>query len=85
MTPMATSRLQDVLPRARRRPIAGGLLGRLVAAPMAVLSRARRAWHTHLAIRKLMAMDDHALKDIGLTRGDVAFAVRAGADRPWCR
>lgn len=83
MTPIATSRLQDVLPMTRRRPVAGGLLGRLTTTPMAMLSRARRAWREHLAIGKLMAMSDHGLKDIGLTRGDVPFAVRTGVDRPW--
>lgn len=35
--------------------------------------RARRA-----AYRELMSMDEHMLKDIGITRGDIPYVVRGG-------
>ena len=31
-------------------------------------------------MRQLMAMDDHMLRDIGLTRADISSAVRYGRD-----
>jgi uncharacterized protein YjiS (DUF1127 family) len=45
-----------------------------IAAAMADELRLRRD------LRQLRTMDDHMLKDIGLTRADVGSAVRYGRD-----
>jgi uncharacterized protein YjiS (DUF1127 family) len=59
-----------------RPPLAGVVtwtVGRIAAA-IANELRIRRD------MRQLMAMDDHMLKDIGLTRADIGAAVRYGRD-----
>ena len=49
------------------------------------LSRALRhtteEWMVKRAIAELQALDDHMLKDIGLTRGEIESCVRHGRHR----
>jgi uncharacterized protein YjiS (DUF1127 family) len=40
-----------------------------------MLSRMRRWYRTHEAIRRLGELDDRALKDLGITRGEIPSAV----------
>jgi uncharacterized protein YjiS (DUF1127 family) len=35
-----------------------------------------RHWQAHRSVRHLASLDDHVLRDIGLTRGDVEWAER---------
>ena len=85
MTPMSSIGLTDALPATRRRTLPTDVVAMLAGLPAAAVARIGRAWRTHLEIRHLMAMDDRMLKDLGLTRGQVPFAIRTGADRPASR
>jgi uncharacterized protein YjiS (DUF1127 family) len=40
-----------------------------------ILSRMRRWFRNHQAIRRLGELDDRALKDLGITRGEIPGAV----------
>lgn len=42
-----------------------------------ILARMRRWYRNHEAIRRLGELDDRALKDLGITRGEIPGAVRA--------
>jgi uncharacterized protein YjiS (DUF1127 family) len=42
------------------------------------LERRRRAAEVRKSVRTLYHLDDHRLRDIGLSRGDVKFGVRNG-------
>jgi len=44
-----------------------------------ILSRIRRWYHTHEAMRRLRELDDPALKDIGINRGEI-FAAASGRE-----
>lgn len=61
---------------------AGRIAGRPQAGPATSIRRLlagiRSAWRTRRSIDELMALDDHELADIGLTRGAVEYAVRHG-------
>ncbi|HET6518975.1 MAG TPA: DUF1127 domain-containing protein [Geminicoccaceae bacterium] len=63
---------RDPLTRGARGPVR--LIGRIVAEWRC---RRRRA----AALRELRAWDDRALKDIGLTRGEIRAAVDGELDR----
>ena len=43
-----------------------------------LLAAAVRAWTIRRDERRLLAMSEHELKDIGIARGDIARAVRQG-------
>jgi uncharacterized protein YjiS (DUF1127 family) len=62
-------------------PIAGnglaGVVTRMVARVAAAVADELRIRRD---MRQLRAMDDHMLKDIGLTRADIGSAVRCGRD-----
>jgi uncharacterized protein YjiS (DUF1127 family) len=49
------------------------------------LARLSRRWlnmiQTRRALRRLSAADDHMLKDIGVSRGDLEWLVRHGRSR----
>ncbi len=54
------------------------IVSRITAVVTVLAKRQRqlaRAWSNRSAIRQLNQFDDHALKDIGLTRDDVAAAM----------
>ncbi|MDJ0946748.1 MAG: DUF1127 domain-containing protein [Kiloniellales bacterium] len=54
-----------------------GRLARALGAGVFALARRYRAWwQRRLAIAELLALDDRSLRDIGLSRGDVARVVR---------
>jgi uncharacterized protein YjiS (DUF1127 family) len=53
------------------RPSSPGLLSRLVSRFIARRRNVR-------AMRALLEMSDHILRDIGVTRHDIRFAIRAG-------
>jgi uncharacterized protein YjiS (DUF1127 family) len=76
-----TLRLPGALPAGRRRAIPGGLVGRVAGVPLRLASCLERAWRARRDTARLMAMSDAMLKDIGLVRGDIPFAVRAEHDR----
>ncbi len=59
------------------QPSPGGLLGWLSVPALALLSY----WHRSAAIRALQAMDDRALRDIGISRCQITNAV-GGAMNP---
>jgi uncharacterized protein YjiS (DUF1127 family) len=61
--------------RASAWHVAGSTLTGLVRRAIRHLEYAR-------AVRALMALDDYALKDIGLDRGAIRGAVYGGGDRP---
>lgn len=50
---------------------------RLVAVVQKRADAIRRAWEGHRALADLARLDEHALKDIGLTRVDVMSALDA--------
>ncbi len=62
--------------------VAPSRLGRLsTSAPgfiRARLARAAKALRLKRDIADVNAMDDHMLRDIGLNRADISFAVRTG-------
>jgi uncharacterized protein YjiS (DUF1127 family) len=58
-------------PRAAGAPWAGRILARFVR----VIASERRIRRD---TRQLMTMSDHMLKDIGLTRSQIGYAVRFG-------
>lgn len=47
-----------------------------------VIRRALLRIEYRRAVAALQAMDDHALKDMGLDRGGIVGAVHTGGDRP---
>jgi uncharacterized protein YjiS (DUF1127 family) len=52
-------------------------LDHLVARVVAPVAHVERAIRHRLAVRRLLQLDDHALKDIGLTRSEVSGALAA--------
>ena len=64
----------------RRMPIRAG--GRPWAGVSRLIAAVLRGYRARRDARHLLALSDHLLRDIGLTRGEVARAVRAGCDRP---
>ena len=81
--------------RARAlREFAAALLRPLRTAPWAAAAAAGTWWRAYIrrrernaAVRELRALDDRALKDIGITRGEIEWVVdgedaRACATRP---
>lgn len=44
-----------------------------------VVARLERRRTRQAAYRELMSMDEHMLRDIGITRGDIPYVVRGGA------
>jgi uncharacterized protein YjiS (DUF1127 family) len=55
----------------------GGVVTRVVARIAAAVGDELRIRRD---LRQLRAMDDHMLKDVGLTRADIGTAVRYGGD-----
>jgi len=55
-----------------------GSIRRVTAWPLALMSY----WHCRAAIKTLRELDDHTLRDIGLTRADIEDALcdRSSAD-----
>ena len=45
------------------------------AGPSSVVARLLRNWRARRAVARLDHLDDHMLRDIGVTRGDVHWAV----------
>ena len=58
----------------RRSKAAPG--GRIAAAALDVWRGLRRYWRMRATVRKLEALDDRALRDIGLERDHIEDAVR---------
>jgi uncharacterized protein YjiS (DUF1127 family) len=53
---------------------------RRLAGRVSAFAAARaREWERHQAIAELQRMDDRALADMGLTRGEIEFVVRRNA------
>jgi len=60
---------------------AGRCAGRAAAAvAVTAWGRHQERRQRHIATARLYAMDDHALKDIGLRRGEIAFIVSGAVD-----
>ena len=66
------------VPFAAQSKVGGAWLGRFTAAVTRRWSAYRRRRVEQLAMAQLNAMSDHELKDIGLTRSEIASAVRIG-------
>jgi len=49
-----------------------GLVRRIAAWPLALMTY----WHRRATIKALRELDDHSLRDIGLTRADIEDALR---------
>jgi uncharacterized protein YjiS (DUF1127 family) len=65
-------------------PTHSGLLRRYREALTRVVRNATEEWIVKRAIAELQALDDHMLKDIGLTRGEIESCVRDGRrSRPY--
>ena len=57
----------------------GEAVSELLASTLALLTRGfARGGQLHRDIRRLSAMDDRMLSDIGISRGDIERAVRYG-------
>ena len=57
----------------------GEAVSELLASALALLTRGfERGGQLHRDIRRLSAMDDRMLSDIGISRGDIERAVRHG-------
>ncbi len=55
--------------------------GRLVMAPLAAAAAAFRNWRAHRrAVKELLSLDDRLLRDMGLQRSSVDFAVDHGRE-----
>jgi uncharacterized protein YjiS (DUF1127 family) len=65
-----------VMATCEHRETAPGVWARLVDRVGATLRRARSRRETRAAIRQLLRMDDHVLRDIGLTRADAVLVLR---------
>ena len=61
---------------AQQDSTGGSILGRLAAAPRRWWTAAATWRRQQASINHLNAMSDRELKDIGLTRADIEFAVR---------
>jgi uncharacterized protein YjiS (DUF1127 family) len=53
-----------------------GLVRRFAAWPAALMTALLVSWHRRATIKALQELDDHTLRDIGLTRADVDDAKR---------
>jgi uncharacterized protein YjiS (DUF1127 family) len=62
-------------------PVHSGLLRKYREALARALRHATEEWIVTRAIAELQALDDHMLKDIGLTRGEIESCVRQGRYR----
>ena len=65
-----------VMATCEQRERAPGAWARLVDGLGATLRRARSRSETRAAITQLLRMDDHVLRDIGLTRADAVLILR---------
>ena len=74
-TLQARARLVPFHRSRRRKATIGALLATFIKRSFAWLKARRDA---RRAMDELMALDDRALADIGLTRGDIPYAVRHG-------
>ncbi|MCS4505407.1 hypothetical protein NYO91_15080 [Arhodomonas aquaeolei] len=74
---------------ARRGGSAPSPSAGLAGALRDAVRRRLRAWRTRLALNRVMDMDDHLLRDIGVTRQHVCRAVdragRRGRGQDLCR
>jgi len=65
-------------------PTHSGLLRRYREALARAVRNATEEWIVKRAIKELQGLDDHMLKDIGLTRGEIEACVRDGRrSRPY--
>jgi uncharacterized protein YjiS (DUF1127 family) len=69
-------------PDRSARQAAGATAGACLRAGLRQLVAPVRRWHrAQRDARQLMALDDHLLQDIGLSRDEIERALRAGRDR----
>ena len=61
-----------------RRPTHSGLLRRYREALVRAFRHATEEWIVKRAIAELQGLDDHMLRDIGLTRSEIKSCVRHG-------
>lgn len=65
--------------RSAGRPRGPSLLSTAVSSGLATLKRVFVLWMNRRAVYRLATLDDHYLRDIGLSRGDVDWAL----SQPW--
>jgi uncharacterized protein YjiS (DUF1127 family) len=60
-----------------------GLVRKVAAWPAALITGLMVSWHHRATVKTLRELDDHTLRDIGLTRADIEDALRerSSADR----
>ena len=80
MSQLISRRSNSVQIHAHGAPSLGWSGGPFLAAPLALLRAALRAWRTHSDRRLLQELSDHQLRDIGIQREHIPHIGRNGWD-----
>jgi len=77
MSQLISSKSNDFRLRVRTRPSLGPVGQMLMAIPRAV----RRMWAVQREERLLQELSDYQLRDVGIRRDQISYALRNGWDR----